>query len=180
MEDEGLLDPVDEVDLFALHFVFLPRINQQLLSFKEAYCRHKLRTEQNHTPLQLWTRGILATEDSTALAGVLGSDEMNEVSVPPLFQHLSRLFCQTLHSLSLFLSHTHTQEQALEYGIDWFGPSSAEETESCVIVPEIPNYLNTCQLSFLQSLVDPLKPCDDYGKGFYVITRQLVREMIEC
>lgn len=80
MENEGLLDPVDEVDLFALHFVFLPRINQQLRSFKEAYCRHKLRTEHNCTPLQLWTRGILTTEDSTALAGVLGSDEINEVS----------------------------------------------------------------------------------------------------
>ncbi len=53
MEDEGLLDPIDEVDLFALHFVFLPRINQQLESFKAAYCRHKLRTEYNYTPLQL-------------------------------------------------------------------------------------------------------------------------------
>lgn len=78
MEDEGLLDPIDEVDLFALHFVFLPRINEQLDSFREAYCRHKLRTEHNHTPLQLWTRGLLTTQDSAALAGLV--DEMNDVS----------------------------------------------------------------------------------------------------
>lgn len=77
MEDEGLLDPVDEVDLFALHFVFLPRLNHQLSTFKEAYCRHKLRTEQNHTPFQLWTQGILATEDSAARSGLLGLDEVN-------------------------------------------------------------------------------------------------------
>ncbi len=76
MEDEGLLDPVDEADLFALHFVFIPRVNQQLKSFKEAYCRHRLRTEHNHTPLQLWTRGILGTEDLTALSGL---DEIGEV-----------------------------------------------------------------------------------------------------
>ena len=81
LEDEGLLDPVDELDLFALHFVFLPRINQQLEGFKAAYCRHKLRTEHNLTPLQLWTRGALDTRDLTALAGIYGLDELTEVGV---------------------------------------------------------------------------------------------------
>lgn len=79
MENEGLLDPIDEVDLFALHFVFIPRINRQLESFKAAYCRHKLRTEHNSTPIQLWTRGVMATEDLTALSGIYGLDELNEV-----------------------------------------------------------------------------------------------------
>ena len=55
LEEEGLLDPIDEMDLFALHFVFLPHINLQLECFKAAYCRHRLRTEHNCTPLQLWT-----------------------------------------------------------------------------------------------------------------------------
>ena len=77
MEEEGLLDPFDEVDLFALHFVFLPRVNKQLESFKAAYCRHRLRTEHSHTPMQLWTRGMLATSDSTALQGL--DEIINEV-----------------------------------------------------------------------------------------------------
>lgn len=81
MEDEGLLDPMDEVDLYCLHFVFMPRINQQLESFKAAYCRHKLRTEHHRTPLQLWTTGIMATADLTALGGVYGLDEMSEVII---------------------------------------------------------------------------------------------------
>lgn len=80
MEDEGLLDPVDEVDLFVLHLVFIPRISRQLETFKAAYCRHKLRTEHNRTPLQLWTRGVLATDDLSALSGVYGLDEIDEVS----------------------------------------------------------------------------------------------------
>ncbi len=56
LEDEGLLDPSDEIDLFCLHFVFLPRINQLLESFRAAYCRHKLRTEQSvsHATLDQW------------------------------------------------------------------------------------------------------------------------------
>ena len=77
LEDEGLLDPVDEVDLFSLHWVFIPRLNQQLQSFRSAYAHHKLRTEHSHTPLQLWTRGILATQDVAALNGL---DVMSEVS----------------------------------------------------------------------------------------------------
>ena len=81
MEDEGLLDPADEVDLLCLHFVFLPRIKKLLESFKAAYCRHKLRTEHNQSPLQLWTTGIMTTSDVTALGGIYGFDEISEVSV---------------------------------------------------------------------------------------------------
>lgn len=89
LEDEGLLDPLDEVDLLALHLVFIPRINQQLDSFKAAYCRHKLRTEHNHTPMQLWTRGILTTEDATALAGMPGTDNISEVNLNMVGTHKS-------------------------------------------------------------------------------------------
>jgi hypothetical protein len=81
MEEEGLLDPVDELDLYCLHYVFMPRLHQQLESFRKAYCRHKLRTEHNHTPLQLWTRGVMATDDITALGGVYGLDDLSEVNV---------------------------------------------------------------------------------------------------
>ena len=80
MEDEGLLDPSDEIDLYCLHFIFIPRINQQLDVFRAAYCRHKLRTEHNRSPLQLWTMGLMNTEDATALDGL---DEVNSLSPLP-------------------------------------------------------------------------------------------------
>lgn len=85
LEDEGLLDPIDELDLFALHFVFLPRINRQLQSFRAAYCRHRLRTEHNQTLVQLWTRGMLTTEDAAAISGLA---EINEV----------RMLVQSMHT----------------------------------------------------------------------------------
>ncbi len=48
--------PVDNnTDLFCLHFVFLPRINQVLKSFQGAWNSHGLSTECNWSPIQLFT-----------------------------------------------------------------------------------------------------------------------------
>ena len=58
MEDYGILDPDDEVDLWCLHFVFMREINDCPSRWVEAWIRHPLRTEHNRSPLQLWIRGI--------------------------------------------------------------------------------------------------------------------------
>ena len=39
----GILDPVDEVDLFVLHCVYLPRINRSLKEFMRAWNLHPIR-----------------------------------------------------------------------------------------------------------------------------------------
>ena len=57
MESINILDPINEVHLFCLHFVFLPRINNHLTQWVEAWVHHPLRTASNRTPLQLWTEG---------------------------------------------------------------------------------------------------------------------------
>jgi hypothetical protein len=52
MESQGILDPVSERDLFALHYVFLPRINQSVsvLSMKDGIT---MAFEQNTTGHQI-------------------------------------------------------------------------------------------------------------------------------
>ena len=60
MEDLGILDPDRNEDLFALHYVFIPRINVQLLQFKHAWNNHPIRTEHGLSPLQLWQRGMIS------------------------------------------------------------------------------------------------------------------------
>ena len=40
MESEGYLDPISEKDLFALHYVFLPRIQRSLATFRERWNNH--------------------------------------------------------------------------------------------------------------------------------------------
>lgn len=46
LEDSGMLDVNDARDLFALHFIFMPVIQQQLDLFRHGWAHHTLRTEQ--------------------------------------------------------------------------------------------------------------------------------------
>lgn len=61
MEECGILQPTNEVHLFCVQFVFVPRINLQLSIFVEGWNHHSLRTEQGLSPMQLWTRGMCLT-----------------------------------------------------------------------------------------------------------------------
>ena len=58
-------------DLYALHFVFSPIIQHHLNTFKSGWAHHKMRTENNKTPTQLWNRGFSnIDEDDPALTGL--------------------------------------------------------------------------------------------------------------
>ena len=72
LEDNELLDCNNNLDIFALHYAFLPRINSALECWKQSYCHHPLRTARNQSPLQLWVRGLVqGSSDTTALQGAL-------------------------------------------------------------------------------------------------------------
>lgn len=47
LEDEGKLDPSSDIDLFCLHYVYIPRINQALDSFRNGGNNHAVRTEHS-------------------------------------------------------------------------------------------------------------------------------------
>jgi len=85
LEDAAFLDPLDESDLFCLHYVFIPRIKYQLQQFLRAWNRHPLRTEGNRTPLSIWTEGIRdailhpSNQDDVAVA-----DGITSFGVDPL------------------------------------------------------------------------------------------------
>ena len=58
LEVENMLDPLNEVDTYCLHFVFLPRIiNKHLADFQSSWNSHTLSTEGNMSPLQLFVEG---------------------------------------------------------------------------------------------------------------------------
>ena len=61
-------DPINERDLFALHYVFIPRINEALQSFQEAWNHHHIRTERGMTPNQLFVAGALQLRNSGLVA----------------------------------------------------------------------------------------------------------------
>nr|XP_055057120.1 uncharacterized protein LOC129441490 [Misgurnus anguillicaudatus] len=57
LEDEDMLDLTSTLHLFCCHYVFLPRLQENLDVFREGWDNHPLRTEQNLTPNQLWEVG---------------------------------------------------------------------------------------------------------------------------
>ena len=61
MEGLGILDPTRDPDLYALRFVFLPRINSDLSQFLSTW-NHPMRTEHEISPLVLWQQGMLSAE----------------------------------------------------------------------------------------------------------------------
>ena len=44
MEEELILDPLNECDLAAVHFVFIPLINEKLDAWRHAWSKHRLST----------------------------------------------------------------------------------------------------------------------------------------
>ena len=47
---EGKLDPLNEVDLYCLHYIFLPQINKSLLEFQESWNNQSMSSEGNPLP----------------------------------------------------------------------------------------------------------------------------------
>lgn len=83
LEDEGLLNPSDSTHLFCLHYVFLPRINHSLQNLSQAHSRHRLRTEQNRTPMQLWIRGQLRDQQVDVTEPVIPLNFLDEYGIDP-------------------------------------------------------------------------------------------------
>lgn len=61
MEDHNILDVDNDDHLFSLHYVFLDRINSSLAKFVDAWNHHPLSSEGSLSPNQLWTRGLINT-----------------------------------------------------------------------------------------------------------------------
>ena len=54
IESQGILDPLNDTDMFCLHYVYLPRINIKLSKFIDAHNNHTVSTEGNNSPAQLF------------------------------------------------------------------------------------------------------------------------------
>ena len=75
MEQHGILDPLNELHIFALHYVFLPRINNSLKVFQNGWNDHSIRTAHHHSPKQLFVSGCLQLQ----MAGLTAMDLFDNV-----------------------------------------------------------------------------------------------------
>ena len=62
MESLGYLDPVNEVDLYCLHYIYQPRINKCISEFRQSWNNHHLSTEGCMSPNQLFVEGTRVIE----------------------------------------------------------------------------------------------------------------------
>ena len=81
MESVGILDPNNNVHLFCLHYVFIPRINRQLLYWKNSWIKHPMRSEHNLTPQQLWTTGLQRIANSESIIANEVFEDLDNVSI---------------------------------------------------------------------------------------------------
>ena len=53
-----ILNIDNDVHIFCLHYVFLPRINHAIFQFMDAWNLHPLSSASNNSPMQLWIAGL--------------------------------------------------------------------------------------------------------------------------
>lgn len=91
LEDSSQFDCLNEIDMFCLHAIYLPRINQALESFTESWNNHSISTTGvgNLTPNQLFIQGALqhnivpmAPQHSPFGFGSIHHTHHNHVQVP--------------------------------------------------------------------------------------------------
>ncbi|XP_028409238.1 uncharacterized protein LOC114531821 [Dendronephthya gigantea] len=74
LETSGLFNPLSEIHLFCLQYVYLPEINNSLEELTREWNYHGLTTESKKTPRQLWIAGMLSNSATNyrAVGDVLG------------------------------------------------------------------------------------------------------------
>lgn len=102
LENQRILDPLDDIDLFCLHHIFLPRINASLHSFQLAWNNHPLSTENSRSPIQIYMHDSIGSSLFNSLDSIdslntqqvtsymATDEEINIVHVPEIPSPLSR------------------------------------------------------------------------------------------
>lgn len=77
-----MLDPLSDVDLYCLHMVYVPKINESLAMFTDGWNSHALSSEHNLSPMQLFTTGALFSSQvrQTLVFSDLQSSDNSQVS----------------------------------------------------------------------------------------------------
>lgn len=79
LETNSMLNPLNETDLYCLHYIFLTRINKYINEFKETWNNHSLSSEGNMSPYQLFAEGLLcaSTECHNQSQGLIGDVDID-------------------------------------------------------------------------------------------------------
>jgi len=127
LEEREYLDVDNPNHIWALHYIYLPRVNRDLELFRNQWNNHGLRTEHHQTPLQMFVGGSLQLSNH----GLSGLQDLFQTRV----QHVDQNVDQAVNDI---LSTSDLQE-----------PSGTE-------IPGIPCPLSSDSLENLKETIDPL------------------------
>ena len=92
LETRGILNVEDSLDIFALHYVFLPRINESLRILMNSHNNHAVSSEGNKTPYQmLATEGfdVPLNKESMDMTPIFRNENEREQLIhPEYFDHM--------------------------------------------------------------------------------------------
>ena len=122
LEDQDLIDPTSEIDLFCVHIVYEDRINQSLKSFVDGWNNHGLSSEHNMTPIQLFVSSVVRQgfdrdreTDVSEADSTMGEFDVQGVEVPSTYNPLSPDQLRELRRLVMIQYESDT-----DYGIQTF------------------------------------------------------------
>ena len=143
----GMICCDDDLNLFILHYIYLPRINHTINIFIDSWNNHPVRTMKNWSPRKIWTNGMI--------------DARN--------RHINHI--QELQDNSEELSNDDLEW----YGMDWSAPAPTDDGLSTVEVNDINFELNDYQLQQLTD-IDPLKESSTFGIDLFTKALEIFNE----
>ena len=149
MEENRYLNIDNDLELWALHFIFLSRLNRELEAYRAQWNVHKLRTEHHQTPLQLFVGRSLELCHSGLTA-------------------ISDLFPNQDHDIP--------QEAAAQniFNDSWIAPH-----EQVLSMPTLPCPLNDVRLTRLKESIDPLAHSSELGIDLFLRVVEYIRNDID-
>jgi hypothetical protein len=115
LEEEGILDPDNDVDIYCLHQALKGRINDRLTEFAHSWNNHPLRSEGNFTPLQLFHScdhpSDFSDDDSEDTANAQEPSVIDHVEVPSL--RFNPCVLLTTQVQAMLLTHSHLNDREL-------------------------------------------------------------------
>lgn len=123
MEALGILDPDNDLDLFVLHCIYLPRIRRSLQDFANAWNLHPLQTEWNWSPRKIWINSLLRDQQdidvNPATCGVDPTGPLPEED--PISVEVPETLCSLdSDKLAAFLGLTDNQSVFEDGGITYY------------------------------------------------------------
>ena len=114
--EESCLDPLNEIDLYCLHYVYLPRINSALEDFTESWNNHCLSSAESLTPNQLFIQGAIGLDQMPQQP----RPTMTSQATPPATDHervrIPRIGFQPCHALEIQLRAVDPLQVSTDFG----------------------------------------------------------------